>query len=85
MESGVKIPARLVLPASARPNFSCEICGTHFYAQGAFVSHVKRCVKKNRDTLEQLADQHSRSDPLHAATDWEALDFQKRHYGHLLR
>lgn len=85
MEQGVKIPASLVLPRSARPNFTCEICGTYFYEQGSHVRHVARCVKKNRDVLEQLAHQHERRDPLYDATDWEAVDFQKRNYAHLLR
>lgn len=81
MADGVKIPAGLVLPRDAMPNFGCEICGVKFYGQGEFVRHVKRCVKKNREALEQLAEAHQQRDPLHGAIDQEALDYQRKRYG----
>lgn len=85
MEQGVKIPAGLVLPRHAMPKFTCEICGTHFYEPRSHIRHVARCVKRNRDKLEALAAQNARRDPLYDATDWEAVEFQKRNYAHLLR
>lgn len=80
---GVRIPAGLVLPRNAMPNFGCEVCGTKFYEREDFVRHVKRCVRRNREGIEQLAEANKRRDPLYDATDWEAVDFQRRRYGDL--
>jgi hypothetical protein len=77
--------ARLVLPSSATPKFQCEICGEGFYERPVHVRHVARCVKRNRDVIEQLARQNQQRDPLHGATDWEAVEFQRKRYSDLLR
>lgn len=81
LERGVKLPARLLLPADARPRFGCEVCGTSFFEEPSFVRHVARCVRKNRDAIEKLVDDNHHRDPLHGATDWEALDWQLRRHG----
>jgi len=81
---GVKIPAGLVLPSNAKPNFVCEICGAHFWERDVHVRHVTRCVKKNRDSIEGLVEMHRRRDPLEDATDWEAVEWQRKRYAHLL-
>lgn len=80
---GVKIPAGLVLPPNAAPKWTCEICGGCFWDHGWFMRHVKRCVKKNRDSLEALAHAHRERDPLAHVDDQEAIDFQRRRYGDL--
>lgn len=81
---GVKIPAGLVLPPGAEPKYVCEICGAGFWEQERHVRHVARCVKKNRESIEILAKQHRRRDPLEDATDWEAVEFQRKRFGHLI-
>jgi hypothetical protein len=81
MSQGVRVPAGLVLPRNAMPNFNCEVCGLQFYDQGEHVRHVKSCVKRNREVIEELAEQNKRRDPLYDATDWEAMAFQRRRYG----
>jgi hypothetical protein len=80
---GVKIPAGLVLPSGAQPKFVCEICGAHFWEQEHHVRHITRCVRKNRESIEALVEQRRR-DPLEQATDWEAVEFQRKKYAHLL-
>jgi hypothetical protein len=81
---GIKIPEGLLLPPSAQPNFFCEVCGEGFYEQSVHVRHVARCVKKNVDSIERLAAQRRR-DPLEHATDWEAVEWQRKKYAHLRR
>jgi hypothetical protein len=75
------LPSGLIVPPSATPNFVCEICGEGFYEQEVHVRHVKRCVKRNRDSIERLVHMHQQRDPLRGATDWEALEFQRKRYG----
>jgi hypothetical protein len=73
----------LAIPASEMPNFICEVCGEGFYEQSVHVRHVARCVKRNRDKIERVAEMHRDRDPLEQATDHEALAFQRRKYAHL--
>lgn len=75
--------ARLVLPRSAQPNFICEVCGEGFYQQRSHIKHVKRCVKRNLGSIERLVATRRR-DPLEQATDWEAVEFQKKKFAHLI-
>lgn len=73
--------ARLALPRSAMPTHKCEICGEGFYDVGLMIRHVTRCVRKNDDAIEALAHEHRQREPLHDATDWEAVEFQRKKYG----
>lgn len=75
--------ARLVLPASAQPKFKCEVCGEGFYTIRPFTAHVSGCVKRNDDSIAALHHQHKNRDPLEHITDHEAIDFQRRKFGHL--
>lgn len=74
---------RIVLPSGARPRFQCNVpgCGEVFWESSQLVRHMKACVRRNRDELEEAARINAARDPLANVFDEEAVEYQRKRYG----
>ncbi len=71
---------RIILPSGAAPKFKCELCPEVFWESAQLARHAPRCARKHHEEILELQRMNRERDPLEQATDFEALEFQRRRY-----